>query len=165
MKIRKKALLYDIANLAYVIADTGDAANHRLHQVRDICEDGNIDRVARILGLAYSNILAALLPVIKSPHIDVNRDNSSEAHDYEISFRDDRHLRYLLSKEIKLKIRETAHEYMVCMVMADWLAIIYPEAADVWKFRMEKSMGSLQGIVGDVVSGSATGFRRKLSPF
>lgn len=165
MKIKKKALLYDIANMAFVIADTGDVSNHKLHRVRDICEDGNIDRVSRILGLAYADILAVLLPVISMPRLDVNRDNSATPHDYEICFRKDAAIRYSLTKERQLKIKETAHEYMVCMVLADWLAVTYPEAADVWKFRMEGAMDMLKETVAAVAGASMCGFRRKLNPF
>lgn len=167
MKIRKKALLYDIANIAYMIADNGDDLNHGLHRVRDICEEGNIDRVSRILGLAYSNILTVLLPVIASPRIDIDKDWSAEPHDYEICFRKDTGFRFALTKELQLKIKETAHEYMVAMVLYDWLSMTFPVAADVWKYRMEAAFESLGDTVSGVFSsmGGSKGFRRRLSPF
>ena len=165
MKITKKALLYDIANLAYTIADNGEPGDHCLHRVRDICQDGNIDRVARILGLAYADILSILLPLITTPAINIDRDFSSSPHDYEICFRNDESLKFRLTNERKLKIKETAHEYMVCMVLADWLAITFPEAADVWKFRMDDALNSLQTLVSSIVSSASCTFRRPLSPF
>ena len=105
MKLKKKALLFDIANMAYVIADTGDFANHKLHRVRDICQEGNIQRVSRVLGLAYSNLLAVLLPVIVPARIDINRDLSANTHDYEINFRTDSAIKFSLTKERQLKIK------------------------------------------------------------
>ena len=165
MILKKKALLYDIANLAYIIADTGETDNHSLHQVRDICEEGNIDRVSRVLGLAYSQILSVLFPILQSPKIEINRDQSAQPHDYEISFRCDGALKYRLTSEKKLEIKETCHEYMVCMVLADWLGVVYPVAADVWRFRAEKAMEALRSKVTELVVSFTGGLRRSLSPF
>lgn len=165
MKLKKKALLYAISNMAYVIADEGDPSDHSLHRVRDICEDGNIDRVSRVLGLAYSNILSVLIPLIESPRMDINRDNSEIPHDYEINFRCDSNLKFSFTKERKLKIKETAFEYMVSMVLADWLGVTYPIAADVWKFRAQQALEVLKEEAGSVMTGFSCGFRRKTSPF
>lgn len=164
MKLRKKALLYDISNLAYVIADTGDYDRHTLHRVRDICEDGNIHRVSRVLGLSYSQLLAALLPVLGSPSIHVNHDQSASPHDYLFCFREDEGLKYSLTNERKLKIKETCHEYMVSRVLEDWLSITLPEAADVWKFKADRAMESLGELVSNITVAGGFGFRRKVMP-
>ncbi len=50
----RKELLYDIENNAYIQGDIMDKGDeHRRHQVIDIGQDGNVDRVTRILNLAY----------------------------------------------------------------------------------------------------------------
>lgn len=165
MILRKKAILYDVSNLAYTIADMGDDSIHALHRVRDICEEGNIDRVSRILGLAYSNIINILSPLLDSAMIECDKDLSAKPRDYVLNFKCDKTLTRNLTPEIKLKIKETAHEYMVCMVMADWLAITLPEAADVWKYRFEKAFESLSEIAASLTDGYSIGFRRRLSPF
>ena len=164
MKLKKKALLYDIANIAYVIADTGDTS-HALHRVQDICQDGNIHRVARILGLAYSRILDVLAPVLNPLTIDICRDASASPHDYIIDFSDSPSLKFSLTPEKRLRIKETAHEYMVAMVLYDWLSITLPPAADVWKFKMTEALASLRDSVGEISSSSSCSFRRKLNPF
>lgn len=135
--------------MAYMIADTGDEQNHNLHKVRDICQDGNIDRVARILGLAYSQVLLVLSPIIRPPHINEHRDTSASPHDYRIDFREGRNMRFAVTPETKLKVKETVHEYMVSMVLADWLAVTLPPAADVWKYRSEQALASLGSIVNE----------------
>lgn len=170
MKLKKKALLYDIANLAYVVADHIDApasptSCHALHLVRDICQEGNLHRVARVLGIAYSKILVALAPVIQPQHFNLHNDLSALPHDYTIEWRRDENLRFRLTNEIKLKIKEAAHEYMVCMVLADWLAITLPEAADVWKERALKALQVLEETAASVIAGASSVFRRKISPF
>lgn len=165
MKLLKKALLYDISNIAWTVADCPGIETHALHQVRDICQEGNIDRVSRVLGLAYSQILSVLFPILKAPGINIDRDISKHPRDYVLIFRDDRCLKFFLTQELKLRIKETCHEYMVAMVLADWLAITLPEAAEVWKERALACFEALREIANSAMISSASSFRRKLSPF
>lgn len=165
MKISYKALLYDISNMAFVIADTDDYSVHSHHRVRDIVQEGNIDRVSRVLGLSYAEILGVLSPIVKDPRIDIGKDISEEPRDYYINFREDGNLKYQLTKEKRLLIKETSHEYMVCRVLADWLGITLPAAADVWKFRGDTCMETLKEITTEMTEMSLCGFRRKISPF
>lgn len=174
MRIKKKELLYQIANLAYTVANTGEDSRHTLHRVRDICEEGNIDRVNRVLALAFSKVLVILLPIIKpaphhhSPGFPVKTDDERKEgnEDYLIFLKRNNDLKFRLTKEIEFNIRETVTEHMVSMVLADWLAITMPEAADVWKYRAKASLEALAAIVSSLFSSSFTGgFRRKISPF
>lgn len=165
MKLKKKTLLYDVASIAYTIADTKEAC-HALHNVRDICQEGNIDRVSRILGLAYSQLLALLMPILQSPKLNPDHDNSMVPHDYEFCFRNDSCMKFRLTGELRLLIKETAHEYMVAMVLSDWLDITLPEAADVWKCKAETALESLKDILLEVTAGSrSAAFSRNVSPF
>ena len=159
MKIKKESLLYDIANMAFVIADNGDNLNHGLHRLKDICEDGNRDRVARILGLAYARAMNVLTPIVKPLTVSASHDFSKEMHDYEICFREDCHGIHITNQQ-KLKIRETMQEYMVSMVLADWLAITLPEGADIWGKRAEEALKSLASTVMTVI----TPFGRRVPP-
>ena len=66
LKFKRSELLYDCANLGYVHGDTMHTDDeHDRHQVMDIVEDGNVDRVTRILNLAMSEIREALYPYTK----------------------------------------------------------------------------------------------------
>ena len=162
MRIKEKALLYDISNLAFAIADTGEHNRHTLHRVRDICEDGNIDRVSRILGLAYANVLTVLSGILEPPKIDLRRDLSVKTRDYLIDLK--KCLK--ISKEISLKVKETAHEYMVCMALADWLEITMPETAPVWRERANACLNVLSATASSILAGQFHGgLRRRLSPF
>ena len=143
MKIKGEALLYDIANLAYVIADTGDYLNHGLHRVTDVCEEGNRDRVARVLGHAYAYAIDALAAVTEPPKIDINRDWSAKVRDYEIKFRKD----CGLSPQRKIRIKECVQEYMVTMVLSDWLGFTYPESADIWQEKAAEALASLSATI------------------
>lgn len=170
MTIKKKALLYDIANMAYMIADKGHDLTsetcHDLHRVRDICEEGNIDRVARVLGLAFSHILVALAPILEKQSLNLESDFSALPRNYPLEFSKAPEIKFALTDEIKLCIKETAHEYMVAMVLADWLSMTFPQAADVWKFRSEAAMEKLKETLSSMSDTSFPGaFRRRLSPF
>ena len=162
MKITRQSIIYDICNLAYVIADCDDSEKHSLHQLRDVCEEGNIDRVARVLGLAYADILAVLMPVITSPEFDINRDSSASPHDYIFCFREDEPFGRILTKEVILKIKETAREYMVCMVLSDWLGITLPDKAEPWKIRSRDALESLKTTVKTALNPSVAYFRRAI---
>ena len=165
MKLKKKALLFDIANMAYIIADTHKYDRHALHRVRDICEEGNIKRVSRILGLSYSTLLSVMFPILESPKLSLDRVNSSSPHDYCFNFCRDTKTGFSLTPERKLKLKEICHEYMVCMVLADWLGVTFPEAVEVWKFRAEKALEAIKETVAEVMTGSYKNIKRRLWPF
>ena len=66
MTFKREELLYDIRNNAYVEGDVMEVkTEHDCHQVQDICEDGNIDRVTRMLDLAHAECEEALFPYTK----------------------------------------------------------------------------------------------------
>lgn len=162
MKINKKALLYDISNLAYTIADLGDNTRHSLHQVRDICEDGNIDRVNAVLALTFSKVLALLggKPCLHPHKINMDRGKTVTT-DFVIPLKKYVKNKYLLTPEIEMNFKETVREYLVCCVLADWLDITLPEAADVWRFRAEACFSALQERIAALSSEYSHAFRRR----
>ena len=55
LTFKREELLYDIRNNAYVEGDVMQVNDaHDRHQVQDIGEEGNIDRVTRVLDLAHA---------------------------------------------------------------------------------------------------------------
>lgn len=77
MTFKREELLYDIRNNAYVEGDVMQAkTEHDRHQVQDIGEDGNIDRVTRVLDLAHAECEEALFPYTKE-----NVEQESEMDD------------------------------------------------------------------------------------
>lgn len=66
LTFKREELLYDIRNNAYVEGDVMQVkTEHDRHQVQDIGEDGNIDRVTRVLDLAHAECEEALFPYTK----------------------------------------------------------------------------------------------------
>ena len=165
IKIKKQSLIYDISNLAFVIADSGNPASHALHRLRDICQEGNIDRVARILGLAYTIVLDAISSVLIKTPFGLNRDFSSSVKDYIFNFSKDPSVKDILTGEFILHLKENIREFMICMVLADWLAVTYPEFSELWRKKADATLERIRGIAGEVSSSSSKTFSRKISPF
>ncbi len=145
----RDSLLYDISNLAFVIGDVreGKTDCHKLHQTFDVCEKGNIDRVDHILRLAFAEVRAMLRPVLA-------RERKREPDDMRLP------LKSGLDMECVDVICESVRGYLVARVLADWLSITLPEAADVWREKASEAALALK-----VRARSARGALRRLSPF
>ena len=63
---KREELLYDAENYSFVEGDIMQAEDeHARHQVFDIGQDGNVDRVTRILNLVHSECVEMLFPYTK----------------------------------------------------------------------------------------------------
>lgn len=151
---RKESLLHDIANMAYVIADK-DNPPHSIHRVADICQEGNIDRVSRILGLAYAKVRSLLAPILDMKPVPRINRFSETPHTYILRFHPPCRCRNPIGHHQLFRLRETIHEYMVCMVLADWLGITLPEEAPVWIRRAEKCFEAISAILTEITTGGA----------
>lgn len=135
-------LLDDISQYAYVEGDImKDDEGHAKHQVFDIAEDGNIDRVTRVLGLAYSECVEALYPFSKQGVDDTEaRDDVLDAKEqYVISLL----VPETFSKSTVNILKEYIHEYMVCRVLADWFSITKPGSSANWERKAENAMSKI----------------------
>ncbi|MDO4929623.1 MAG: hypothetical protein Q4E59_00660 [Bacteroidales bacterium] len=155
-------LLYDIQNNSYVEGDVMDAGDdeHRRHPVMDVAEDGNVDRVTRILNLAHAEAVEMLYPYTKEeiPEDQAALDDTlEEPEQYDIVMT----LPVSFSLTTVKKLRELIHEYMVCRVMEDWMGITNSGSKEEWAERLEKVRGKIQ----TTLVSRLNRVRRKLSPF
>lgn len=160
INLEREALLYDIANYAFVEGDIMATDNlHAQHQTQDIIAKGNIERVNRVLSLSHAECIEMLYPYSKKPlRSDYYLDNSDLAPDYyeiEVKFP-----KGFSSTTADLLVR-LVHEYMVCRVVADWMSITNPSSYETWQRKVEDS--------GNKIRNSLTNRRapilRKLRPF
>ena len=112
----RKAVLYDVANLAYVVGDVreGEYTAHSLHHTFDICAPGNIDRVNRVLNLAIAEVEA----IVNPPHGISGRGivpRSRGISGYDKVYRG-----------MEKLLRNLVHEYLVARVFYDWLTVAFP---------------------------------------
>lgn len=134
---RHKDLLYDIANLAFVeghiMTNTDDEVRHTL---QDIVQEGNRDRVERILDKAHAVITESLYPY-------TSRDVTQEVLDNRLRGRKVFGIRLELPSDFSqttLNLMEKlVHEYLVCDVIQDWLTVTNTEKAQVWIMKRDEA--------------------------
>ncbi|MFI3293743.1 MAG: hypothetical protein SNI70_09530 [Rikenellaceae bacterium] len=158
---KSKELIYDIENCSFVEGDIMVTDNdHARHQVFDIAQKGNIDRVYRMLNLAYSECIEMLYPYSKREipigQTDFNNDISApDEYSINLSLPDG------FSESTLRLVTNLLHEYMVCKVLADWMSIVNPSSKSNWEDKIDKLrqkiQTSLTARIGKV--------RRKTKPF
>ena len=156
----RQNLLYDIENYAFVEGDVMRTDNeHAKHQVFDIAQDGNIDRVNRILDLAHAECVEMMYPYTKEPcDSEGVQDNSlSVKEQYQISMLvpDD------FSKSTVSLITKLVHEYMVCRVLADWMSITNPSSQSNWQSKLD----SIEEQIRNHLNARCGRVRRAQTPF
>ncbi len=156
----RDSLLYDISNLAYVEADViPDEALHSKHQTADITEEGNVDRVTRILDLTHALCTEALYPYTKETPEDLAEFNDllEEEPRYVITLK----IPTTFSVTTARLLEKLIHEFMVLNVLADWLSITNPNASAKY---MEKAQAVLDK-VKQIVNTRKGVLLRPLRPF
>ena len=135
LKFLRKELLYDIKNYAFVEADVmGEEKQHAQHVLAEIGEDGNVDRVSRILAVVHSAVIEMLFPYTKAEPIAEEIDNCLHAPDeYVVEL----NVPNTMSRTTLRHLSRLIHEYMVYCVLADWLSITNPQAAANWTAKAE----------------------------
>lgn len=155
----RSELLYDAQNYAFVLGDVMKVNDeHQRHQLQDIVEDGNRDRVTRVLNLWMAIIREALYPYTKNEVEDgeSRTDTLTEVEEYSISMLvpDD------YSKTTITLLEQLIHEILICRVLEDWVSITDPGHEDIWKQKAEDAMQELNR----VKNGRAKKVRRKQHP-
>lgn len=161
LTFKRSELIYDAENYSFVEGDIMKAdEEHARHQVFDIGQKGNIDRVTRVLNLAHAECVEMLFPYTKEEISDtqgVIDDVLTAPEAYNIVL----NLPTTFSMTTVKLLEHLIHEYLVCRVLADWMSITNPSSQANWedKFRELKSkiQTSLVSRTGKV--------RRKCKPF
>lgn len=160
LTFKRTALVYDIENYAFVEGDVMRTDNeHAKHQVFDIAQDGNVDRVTRMLNLAHSECVEMMYPYTKEPceSEEVQDDELVEKDEYVISLLvpDD------FSKSTVTLITNLIHEYMICRVLEDWMSITNPSSQSNWGAKLE----SIQEQIRNHLNARCGRVRRAQTPF
>lgn len=154
-------LLYDIENCSFVEGDImADDNDHAKHHVFDVGQEGNVNRVARVLDLAYSECVEMLYPYTKSKIAegqDALDDMLCAPEEYTIDLTLPEDFSLTTLKLLKTLI----HEYLVCKVLSDWMSITNPKSQANWEEKLARLKERIQ-----VSLVSRTGkMRRRLKPF
>lgn len=132
---KRDQLLYDIKNCCYVeghiMVESHDEVRH---MVQDVGEEGNVDRVTRMLDVAHADIVERLYPftkreISKPVYVDLLRDRPV----YGIALS----VPETFSQTTINLLGELIHELLVCTAVEDWLSTTNPPKAVVWDRKKE----------------------------
>ena len=133
---------------------------HARHQVFDIAEKGNIDRVTRVLNLAHAECVEMLFPYTKEEIAD-----GQEALNDVLTAPEEYHIVLNLPVGFSLTtvrlLQNLIHEYLVCRVLADWMSITNPNSEANWERKFE----SLRSKIRTSLVSRTSKVRRKCKPF
>ena len=156
----RSELVYDCENYSYVEADLmQEEEQHAKHQVFDIAQDGNVDRVTRVLNLCFAHCVELCYPYSRETVADgMATTDVLVAHDkYELVLRvpDD------FSATTVKYLTKLIHELMVDWVMQDWMSITKPKSKATWQEKIDV----LEGKITSAIKGRMRPVRRPLNPF
>ena len=137
LTFKRSEILHDIENYAFVVADVMKIdEEHARHQVFDICQDGNIERVTRVLNLAYSEVVELLYPYTKEDcgqeELANNTLTSPEEYIIGMEIPDN------FAKSTVVLLTKLIHEYFVYRILGDWLSITADEYSGIWEEKLVK---------------------------
>lgn len=141
---KRSQLLYDIKNYAFVEADVmGEEKQHAQHVLAEIGEEGNVDRVSRLLAVIHAAVIEMLYPYTKQEPIEEEIDNCLYAPDeYVVEL----HVPNTMSRTTLHLLSRLIHEYMVYCVLADWLSITNPDASANWRAKAEATQEEIDKV-------------------
>lgn len=156
LHILSREVIDDIRSAAWLESELHPELDlHRRHEMADICERGNVERVWRVLGLSMAEARMALSPLLADPRKVLEENILQDPKEWRVDFREP------LSSTLRLYIREKIHEFLMARTMADRCAVIIPRAAPVWADRAEGALSSL----AEAATSLPAFARRPLSPF
>lgn len=160
LTFKREELLYDIKNYAFIEGHVwGEENQDAQHTLVEIAEEGNVDRVNRILSIVHAAAVEMLYPYTKEEPLEDEEINNLmwTPEDYKIEM----HVPATMSRTTLHLLCKLIHEFMVARVIYDWLSITHPEAAKNW---LEKGLESQDEI--NSIKNCRTGvLRRPASPF
>ncbi len=160
LSFKRIEFIDDLKQNAYVAGDIMPGEDeHQKHQVFDIAEDGNVDRVTRVLNLTMAEVRELLYPYTKNAveEGDSRVNDLAIVEQYDIAMT----VPESFSKTTLTYLELLVHELAIDRIMSDWLSQTYPEAAKVWEDKAEKTLVKIQ----ETKNKRMRRGRRKMTPF
>ena len=134
LSFKRSELLYDIENYSFVEGDIMETENvHARHQTMDAGQEGNENRITRILNLAHWECVEMLYPYTKEQCTNTTLDDTLESPDtYSIKMK----LPVVFSGTTLNLLKGLIHEYLVCRAMEDWMSITNPKSQENWRDKL-----------------------------
>lgn len=156
---KRDQLLYDVKNYAYIEGSVMETeSDHNRHMVQDIGEEGNVDRVTRVLNLTVAKCRELLYPFTKNDlHRLILTDKFREPGVYGIVMK----VPQDFSQTTLTLLAHLIHEYLVCTAVADWMSITNPSKHQTWKEKSAEAESEIRLILHARMNKT----RRRMHPF
>lgn len=147
IELLKRELVFDIKNTAAVYADSissSVADSHSIHNIYDIGEDGNLDKLARILDSAVEDCREMLYRFCK---VDMHRGgfDTNEWEECIGSPANDEEAYYLVmvmprgfSATSVHTLAVYIHDFIVYQSLYEWMILVYPDGAEQFQMLAEE---------------------------
>ncbi len=155
--ILSSEIFADLRSAGWLESEINPDGNlHRRHEIADICERDNIDRVWRILGTATAMVRLTLRSMtLHAPTGDWS--NELEMPEQWVFVFRRRH-----TDAVAQYIKEKIHEYLVATVLSDRLKVLLPEESQPWEEKERNALLELSTIASAYPQEHPV--RRRLSP-
>ena len=135
---KREKLIYDIRNCCFIEGSVmTDSPDEVRSKVQDVGDDGNVDRVTRVLDLVHADIVERLYPFTKreidNPVID---DLLHEKPVYGIVL----NVPETFSQSTLNLLGKLIHELLVYSAVTDWMSITNPKKEETWRRKAEAIM-------------------------
>jgi len=153
-------LIDDINNYAWVEGEVlGDENQHSHHVLVEIAEEGNLERVLRIISLVHAQVVELLYPFTKLDAVA-----GENVCDY--LWAPDCYVIHMsvpstFSRTTLHYLSRLIHELIVYRVLAHWLSIANPDAAKKW----EEKADAVEEKIEEAKNRRGKAFTRPLSPW
>ncbi len=170
VEMMKNELVFDIKNTAFIYADSNvrlDTDLHSLHNVFDIAEDGNRDKLARILDSAVEDCREVLFRFTKKDIECCGFDSNEweECIGSPTNEEDAYYLCMLMPSDFSSTSIHTLavyiHDYIVNQALYEWMMLVYPDGAENFKVLAEEKKQKIK----DASNHSVGKVRIRLHPF
>ena len=139
---KREQLLYDIGNYAYIEGSVmSEVSDHNRHMVQDAVQDGNVDRITRVLDLAMAKCRETLYAYtrhnIHRAELD-DRRRETPTYGIVLSVPTD------FSQTTLNLLEKLIHEHLVCEALADWMSLTNPAKAAIWKQKADDAIDEVR---------------------
>lgn len=155
-------ILYDIANICYIeskCVNSDDGAAPLPHLISDVCQDGNIDHISRIVGDMHAHAEELLFPLTRRSAGSSAFDNMPSDPDTYVTRL---HSQHPLSETTLILLSRLLHQYIVYRSVAEWLSFSHPSASAKWQEKAALIASEIRSSVTPACAGTRI---RRSSPF
>lgn len=138
----REQLLYDIKNYSYIEGHVMETENtHQRHTVQDVGEEGNVDRVTRVLDLTVAKCKDMLYPYTKHEiHRHFLHDKLKDTPVYGIVLSVPKRF----SQTTLNLLEKLIHEYLVYKSVSDWMSITNPARTETWERKAQEAESEIR---------------------